>query len=104
MDKNIPIPYTKIEAFCKKWKITEFSLFGSSIRDDFGPKSDIDILVAFASDTSYSLFDIINMEDELKEIFSREVDLVERKAVEKSENYIRRNHILNSLEVVYVAR
>lgn len=103
-DKNIHIAYSKVEAFCKKWKIIEFSLFGSSLREDFGPESDIDILVSFAPDTRYSLFDIINMEDELKGIFGREVDLVERKAVEQSENYIRRKHILESLEVIYVAR
>ena len=99
---NIHLPYSEIEASCKKWKIVEFSLFGSSLRSDFGPQSDVDVLVTFATDTKYSLYDTINMEDELKKIFGREVDLVERKAVENSENYIRRKNILRSLKVVYV--
>lgn len=103
-DRNIHTPYSKIEVFCKKWKIIELSIFGSSLRKDFAPESDVDILVKFGHDTRYSLFDLTNMEDELKEIFGREVDLVERKAVEKSKNYIRRDHILKSLKVLYVAR
>ena len=100
---QINIPKGKIEEFCRKWKITEFALFGSVLREDFRSDSDIDVLVTFAPDTDYSLFDVIHAQDELKEILGREVDLVERKAVERSENYIRRKHILNSLLPVYVA-
>jgi predicted nucleotidyltransferase len=79
-------------------------LFGSALRDDFRPESDIDVLVTFAPETSYGLFDLVDMEDELEGIFGRAVDLVEKKSVEQSENYIRRKHILDSLEVIYVAR
>jgi len=101
---QIEIPYSKIVEFCQKWKIIEFSLFGSALRDDFRPESDADVVVTFAPETKYSLYDLVHMQDELKQIFGREVDLVEKKSVEQSENYIRRRHILDSLEVIYVAR
>lgn len=101
---QIDIPYFKLEEFCQKWKIIEFSLFGSALREDFHPESDIDVLVTFAPERKISFSDLIQMEDELKEIFGREVDLVEKKSVEQSENYIRRKHILDHLEVIYVAR
>ncbi len=99
----IDIPREKIERFCRKWKITELSLFGSALREDFHEGSDVDVLVTFAPDARYGLFDLMDMQDELQDVLGREVDLVERKCVEQSENYIRRNHILNSLKVVYVA-
>ena len=101
---RIDVPMDKVAAFCRKWKITELSLFGSVLRDDFGPDSDVDVLVTFAPDASWSLFDLVHAQDELKDILGREVDLVEREAVVRSENYIRRRHILESVEPVYVAR
>jgi len=100
---RIKIPTTKIEEFCRKWKISELALFGSVLRDDFTPKSDIDILVTFFPQTQYSLFDMVDMEDELRSIFGREVDFIEKRAVEQSENYIRRKDILNSFQVLYAA-
>ncbi|MBI3802037.1 MAG: nucleotidyltransferase family protein [Deltaproteobacteria bacterium] len=103
MNARIPVDREKIAEFCQRWKITEFALFGSVLRDDFRPDSDVDVLVTFVPDAEWSLFDIVDMQEELKQIFSREVDLVERKAVEQSENYIRRKHILSSVEPVYVA-
>ena len=103
MSARIAIDREKIAEFCRRWKITEFALFGSVLREDFRPDSDVDVLVTFAPDVRYSLFDLVRIQDELKQIFGREVDLVERKAVEKSENYIRRKHILSSVEPVYVA-
>ena len=98
---NIPLP--QIEDFCRRWKIKELALFGSVLRDDFRPDSDVYFLVTFEEDTHWSLFDMFDIQDDLKEIMGREVDLVERRAVERSENYIRRRHILQSLEPVYVA-
>lgn len=100
---KIEMPKEKIAEFCQKWKIVELSLFGSVLRDDFRPDSDVDVLVTFAPDAQYSLFDLVHVEEELREILGRNVDLVERKAVERSENYIRRKHILGSLEAIYVA-
>ena len=104
MSARIPIDREKIAEFCRRWKITEFALFGSVLRDDFRPDSDVDVLVTFAPDARYSLFDLVHMQDELKQIFGREVDLVERKAVERSENYIRRKYILTSIEPIKILR
>jgi predicted nucleotidyltransferase len=100
---KINIPLREIEDFCRRWKIKEFALFGSVLREDFRPDSDVDVLVTFVADSHWSLFDLVSMQEELKNILGREVDLVERRSVERSENYIRRRHILQSLEPVYVA-
>jgi len=103
-EKPIAIPQDEIADFCRRWRVTELALFGSILRQDFGPGSDVDVLVSFAPDARWSLFDLVRMEDELRVILGREVDLVERVAVEQSENYIRRKSILSNLEVVYAAR
>ena len=100
---NIEFPKERIAGFCQKWKIVELSFFGSVLRDDFRPDSDVDVLVTFAPDGRYSLFDLVHIEAELEKMLGRKVDLVERGAVEQSENYIRRKHILNSAQTVYVA-
>ena len=100
---HVDIPYEKITEFCKKWKIREFSLFGSVLRDDFRPDSDVDVMVDFAPDAKRSLFDLVSMTEELKEIFGRKVDMLTRRAVEQSRNYIRRKAILSSVEIVYVS-
>jgi predicted nucleotidyltransferase len=101
---KIDLPREKLADFCRRWKVTELALFGSILRRDFAPESDVDLLVSFAPDARWSLFDLVEMQDELAALLGREVDLVERRAVERSENYIRRRHILNSAEPIYVAR
>ena len=100
---QIELPRGKIAEFCKKWKIHEFSFFGSVLRDDFRPDSDIDILVTFEEDARHTLFDLVHMQDELKQIFGRDVDLVSRRGIESSRNHIRRDAILNSAEAIYAA-
>lgn len=100
---HITIPQDKVAAFCRKWKITEFSLFGSILREDFRPDSDVDVLVTFAPDSHWTLFDLVHMEDELKGIFGRNVDLVIRESVERSENPIRRKAILSTARRIYAA-
>jgi len=104
MKPNIEIPREKIAEFCRKWKIEELSLFGSAMREDFRPDSDVDVLVRFFPEARWGLFDLMSMEEELKAIFGREVDLVERSAVERSRNYLRRKAILSNLEAIYAAR
>ena len=94
----------KIQDFCRKWKVTEFSLFGSVLRDDFQSSSDIDVLINFEPAARWSLLAVVEMQDELEKILGHKVDLVERSAIERSENYIRRRHILASAEPFYVAR
>ena len=97
------IPHDRLAAFCLAHRIRRLSVFGSALREDFRPDSDGDLLVSFKEDARHSLFDLVTMQDELQAILGREVDLVEREAVEQSENYIRRRHILQNEEPVFVA-
>lgn len=99
---GITLPMGPIAEFCRRWKIRELALFGSFLRDDFGPESDLDFLYTFANDVHWTLFDLDKMERELAAIIGRDVDLVCRSAVERSRNYIRRRHILRTAEPIYV--
>jgi predicted nucleotidyltransferase len=99
----IAIPREKMDAFCRQWHVTELALFGSALRDDFGPESDVDVLIAFDTQARWTLLDFVQMRDELAEVFGREVDLVSRRAVEKSQNPFRRRNILESAQVIYAA-
>lgn len=97
--KNIELPMDKIKAFCDRWQITELALFGSVLRNNFRRDSDVDVLVSFSPEAHHTLFDLVHMEDELKNIFQRDVDLVSRRGVETSRNYLRRKkfyHLLMS--------
>jgi len=96
-------PRKEIEKFCRKWRIKEFAIFGSFWQDNYNEDSDIDVLIDFEDPKKYSLFDLTDMEEELRSIFGRDVDLVERRAVERSQNYIRKNSILKSAKVIYGA-
>jgi len=100
MPIQIELPLDKIETFCKKWKIVEFSLFGSVLREDFGPDSDVDVLVTFAADEKWDLLDIVRMAGELKALFRRDVDVVEEQCLR---NPFRRREILRTKEVLYAA-
>ena len=91
----------QIETFCKKWNVKELALFGSILRKDFNPlTSDIDVLISFLPGDNWG-WEIVTMKEELEYIFHRKVDLIEKSAVEKSRNPIRKNEILNSYEVLY---
>jgi len=103
VETKIAIPQDKIADFCRRWKITEFALFGSVLRDDFRPDSDVDVLVTFAPDARWGLFALYDMEQELKSLFGREADLLTRRGVEMSRNPIRRKAILQSAQVIHVA-
>ncbi len=103
MNTRIEIPREAIIAFCQKWQIVEFAMFGSVLREDFRPDSDVDVLVTFAPNVHWTLAQWLEMIRELEAIFGRKVDLVERHLVEQSPNYIRRRHILKNLESIYVA-
>ena len=98
MDCPITINKQAVAEFCKRWKIVEMSLFGSVLRDDFKPDSDIDVLVTFSPEVQWSLWDFPQMQDELKAIFGREVDIVEKDALK---NPFRRHSILTTKQVVY---
>ena len=99
----LQIDQVRIGEFCKKWKVAEFAIFGSALRADFGPDSDVDVLVTFKRDSKRSLFDLVQMEEELKGMFGRKVDLVSRQGIEASRNYLRRKAILDSAKVLYAA-
>ena len=97
------MPKDLVTDYCRRWKISELALFGSVLREDFRPDSDIDVLVTFAPDAEWSLFDHVDMEDELEQILGRPVDLVSRRGIERSRNPFRRRAILESAQVVHVA-
>lgn len=101
MSARIALPSDGLAAFCERWQITELALFGSVLRDDFGPESDVDVLVSFEPRVPHTLLDIVRMQEELSGILGRKVDLIERAAVEKSRNYIRRKAILQSAETIH---
>ena len=99
---NFDLPAEKIADFCQRWQITEFALFGSVLRDDFRPDSDVDVLVTFAPEVDWGLFDHLRMKQELMGLLNRDVDLFSKEAVEHSPNPLRRQEILNSAQVVHV--
>ena len=101
MNPNVPIPMARLAEYCRANGIARLDLFGSVLRADFGPESDIDLLVEFEPDRKIGLFDFARIEQEFSEIFGRKVDLVERLGVERSRNYIRRAAILESSETIY---
>ena len=97
---QILFPTDQIAAFCQKWKITELAVFGSVLRDDFRPESDVDVLVSFTDDARWSLYDWVYMQEELKGMFGRDVDLLEKKSLH---NPFRRHAILTTKQVIYAA-
>jgi uncharacterized protein len=97
---QIDIPMDQVEAFCRRWKIQELSIFGSALREDFRPDSDVDVLVAFERDHDWSLFDLVDMKDELRSMLGRKVDLLTRGGLR---NPFRRHEILRTRQVIYDA-
>jgi predicted nucleotidyltransferase len=100
---QIPLPMDAIAEFCRKWRIRELALFGSVLRDDFRPDSDIDVLVTFDDAAEWSLLDHVRMQDELGGIVGRQVDVLTRRSVERSENPRRKHEILSTAHTVYAA-
>ena len=96
----IEIPSKDIADFCRRWRVRELSLFGSVVRDDFRPDSDVDVLVSFEEGAPWSLFDLVTMQDELEAIFRRPIDLVEREGLR---NPYRRHAMLSSREILHAA-
>jgi uncharacterized protein len=100
MKLPITLDRQRIIEFCRRWRISEFSLFGSVLREDFGPDSDVDVLVVFEPGGGVTFDNRVEMLDELADIFGREVDLVEKDMIR---NPFRRHEILKTKEVVYAA-
>src|SRR5690349_20102805 len=98
---HLNISPAAIADYCQRWKIVKIELFGSVLRDDFRPDSDVDVLVTFAPDAHWTLFDMVDMRDEFIALSSRKVHFMTRKGIERSKNYIRRKAILDSAQVIY---
>lgn len=92
-----------LAALCQRWQIAELFLFGSILREDFRPDSDIDILVTYKPSAKRGLFEKIRLKEELETLLHRDVDLVSKRAIEQSPNWLRRKNILGSAEAIYVA-
>lgn len=99
----IDLPMEKIAEFCDRWQVTEFALFGSVLRNDFRPDSDIDVLITFAPEAKRGLTETMQMREQLQIIFDRKVDLIVKGAIERSQNWLRRKNILESAQTIYVA-
>ena len=100
---KIDIPQERIADFCQRWKVRELALFGSVLREDFRPDSDVDVLYTMMPGVPQDLDSYFGMKDELERLFGRPVDLVERKAIEESPNWVRRRLILSVAETIYAA-
>ena len=97
---NIPIPEERVRDFCRRWRIAELSVFGSVLRADFRPESNVDLLVTFAEEAQWSLYEWVDMIAELREIFGRKVDLLSTQSLR---NPFRRHEILKTRETLYAA-
>lgn len=102
--KKFEFQREKIADYCRRWKIIEFAIFGSALREDFSQESDIDVLVTFDKEAHWTLFDMVDMREELKELFGCYVDLISRRGIESSQNYLRRKEILSTAKVIHVSR
>jgi len=103
MASRVKIDEDRLREFCRRWRLLELSLFGSVLRDDFRPDSDVDVLVAFEPGARISLLDHASMTEELSAIFGRRVDLVTRRSVERSRNPLRSRETLSTVEALYVS-
>jgi predicted nucleotidyltransferase len=100
MPLAISVDRERIAEFCRKWRVRELSIFGSALRDHFGCNSDVDVLVELQPGHGLTLYDWVDMIDELTVIFGRDVDLVAKGGLR---NPLRRARILQTAEVVYAA-
>ena len=97
---DIDIPENRLTELCRKWKVTELSLFGSILREDFSPSSDVDVLVNFDPAAPWSLWDLMDMKEQLEALFGHSIHMVEKEALR---NPFRKRQILSTYEVVYAA-
>lgn len=92
---------SEMAAYCQRWKIVELAVFGSVLRDDLGPNSDIDFLVTFSPEADWGLLDHLQMQEELKALLRRDIDLVSKSAIKRSENWLRRQEILSIAQIIF---
>lgn len=102
LTERLHVALPDIQAFCQRWQITELALFGSVLREDFQPShSDVDVLISFAPNARQGLSEMMQIQEELEQLFQRKVDCIVKQSIERSQNWIRRRNILNSAQVVY---
>jgi predicted nucleotidyltransferase len=97
---GVPVDYARLEGFCRKWRVKELAIFGSALRQDFRPDSDVDVLVELLPEHGLTLYDWVDMVEELQAIFGRKVDLVAKGGLK---NPFRRREILRTAQVLYAA-
>ena len=100
MNARVKLDQEALAAFCRKWRVRELSLFGSALRDDFGPESDLDFLVSFKPGAGWDLWDLVTMREDLISIVGRDVDMVVKEALR---NPYRRKEILSNRKVIHAA-
>ena len=100
---SLPLPTDAILQFCRRWKISELALFGSVLRSDFRPDSDVDLLVTFTDDADWGLLAHLQMQQELAALLHRPVDLISKRALKRSANWMRREAILRTAQVIISA-
>ena len=98
---QVQLPQEQIAEFCRHWDIIKLEIFGSALREDFGPESDLDFLATFAPDSVWSLLDRVRMKHQMEQLLGRQVDFLNRAAVEQSSNSTRRKAILDSAQTLY---
>lgn len=101
--RNINIQEEQLAEICKKFKIRELTIFGSALREDFNEKSDVDLLVEFNPNSGISLFDVVDLKEALESFLGREVDIVSKKAIQRSRNYLKKKAILDNYMVIYAS-
>ena len=97
------VPDETLQDFCHRWGVAEFAVFGSVLRDDFRADSDVDVLVTWAPGVKRTFFDLLDMKDELRALFGRDIDIAQRHVVEADRNPYRRKGILDSARTLYAA-
>ncbi len=99
--ERLGVSPAELQEFCERSPITELAFFGSVLREDFNADSDIDVLVSLTPEPSIDLFDFFDLEEQFKNLFQRDVDLLDRETVESDKNWIRRRGILNHIQIIY---
>jgi len=99
--QKIQISEDQLSSICNKYLIKELSIFGSALRKDFDEDSDIDLLIEFKPEAAVSLFDLIDVKEDFEKLFGREIDIVSKNAIKRSNNYIRKKAILENYNTIY---
>lgn len=104
LQQRFGLSMPEIATFCQRWRITELSLFGSVLGNQFHSDSNIDILIRLAPNTRQGLLTLTKIKHDLEASTERAVDIALKEAIETSENWIRRNEILKTAQVIYEQR